>query len=119
YRRRSYRMRNSMHRRSFLTLLGGAAAAWPLTARAQQDGRVRRVGWLIGGTEGDARPRASVAALREGLAKLGWIEGRNLHVELRFGAGDLGRMRTGAAELVSSSEVSVTSQTAAARVAQQ
>src|SRR4029077_19415554 len=109
-----YRPRSPpMRRRQFITLLVGAAAAWPLAARAQQDGRVRRVGWLIGGTEGDARPRASVAALRGGLAKLGWIEGRNLHVELRFGAGDLGRMRTGAADLVSSSEVIVTSQTAA------
>jgi putative tryptophan/tyrosine transport system substrate-binding protein len=108
-----------MSRREFIALLGGAAAAWPLAARAQQDGRVRRAGWLIGGTEGDAGPRASVAALREGLAKLGWIEGRNLHFEFRFGAGDLGRMRTGAAELVSSSEVIVTSQTAAARVAQE
>jgi putative ABC transport system substrate-binding protein len=58
--------------------------------------------------------------MREALAKLGWIEGRNLHVELRFGAADPGRMRTGAAELVSlASEVIVTNQTAAARAAQQ
>jgi ABC transporter substrate binding protein len=109
-----------MRRREFVTILGGTAAAWPVAAGAQQDGRVRRIGWLHGATEGDDGPRTTVPAFREGLAKLGWIEGRNLHVELRFGAGDLGRMRTGAAELVRlASEVIVTSQTAAARVMQQ
>ena len=62
---------------------------------------MRRIGWLIGGAENDPGAPANRAALREGLAKLGWIEGRNLRIELRFGAGDLDRIRAYAAELVS------------------
>src|SRR5262245_28291599 len=58
-----------------ITLLGGAAAAWPLAARAQQDARVRRIGVLAGGN--DSFLQANLAAMREGLAKLGWVEGRN------------------------------------------
>jgi putative ABC transport system substrate-binding protein len=65
-----------MQRRNFITLLGGAAAAWPLAAHAQPDGRVRRIAVLFGGNDTGRQP--NVAALREGLAKLGWIEGRNL-----------------------------------------
>jgi hypothetical protein len=64
-----------MRRREFITLLDGTAA-WPLAARTQQDGRVRRIGWLIGRTERDSEARR--AALKEALGKLGWIEGRNL-----------------------------------------
>src|SRR5262245_14672274 len=89
-----------MHRRSLLTLLGASAAAWPLAARAQQTGRVRRVGLLSGVAEDDLGWQSNRSALLEGLAKLGWIEGRNLHIEFRFGAGDVGRMRTLAEELV-------------------
>ena len=63
-------------RREFITLLGGAAAAWPLAARAQQPERMRRVGVLMGITK-DAEGQARVAAFRDGLTDLGWIEGRN------------------------------------------
>ena len=84
-----------MRRRAFITLLGGAAA-WPLAAGAQQDGRVRLIGWLDGYDE-----RAITAALLGGLAKLGWIEGRNLKIERRVGAGDQNRMQGSAGELVS------------------
>src|SRR6516162_4028843 len=89
-----------MRRRAFITLLG-SAAVWPLAARAQQDGRVRRVGILSGGTEDDQVTRASLTALREELAKLGWIEGRNLRIDLRFTLNDPARMRAYAVELVS------------------
>src|SRR5262249_41847032 len=89
-----------MHRRSFLSLLGASAAAWPLAARAQQRERVRRVGALIGGEEGDPERQANVAAFREVLAGLGWIEGRNLSIDWRWAGGDAGRARTYAAELV-------------------
>jgi putative ABC transport system substrate-binding protein len=90
-----------MQRRDFITLLSGAAAAWPLAAGAQQDGRVRRVGWLVAAAENDLGSRASRAALLEALAKLGWIEGRNLRIDVRFGASDPDRIRASAAELVS------------------
>jgi putative ABC transport system substrate-binding protein len=89
-----------MRRREFITLLGSAAEAWPLAARAQQDGRVRRVGILERGEETDRYIQAQKAALREGLAKLGWIEGRNVRFELRFSADDPARLRANADELV-------------------
>jgi putative tryptophan/tyrosine transport system substrate-binding protein len=109
-----------MQRREFITLLGGAAAAWPLAARAQQDGRVRRIGWLSNGTEDNPGTQASVAALREGVAKLGWIEGRNLRIDLRFGADNADRFHTYAAELVNiAPDVIVTSGGAASRAVQQ
>src|SRR6516165_2357231 len=98
-----------MKRRAFISLLGGAAA-WPMAARAQQDGRVRRIGVLAGGTEDDSATRANLTALREGLAKLGWIEGRNLRIDLRFTGSDPDRLRTYAVELVSlAPDVMVTS----------
>jgi putative ABC transport system substrate-binding protein len=109
-----------MRRREFISLLGGAAAAWPLAARAQQDGRVRRVGLLSGGAENDPTWPGNVAALREGLAKLGWIEGRNLRIDFRFSAGEPDRMRAYAAELVSlAPDLIVTNTGAATRTAQQ
>jgi putative tryptophan/tyrosine transport system substrate-binding protein len=90
-----------MRRRDFLTALGGAAATWPLAARAQQPNRVRRVGALIGGSENDPPSQRYAAAFREGLAKLGWMDGRNLRIDLRFAADDLDRISRAAAELVS------------------
>jgi ABC-type uncharacterized transport system substrate-binding protein len=89
-----------MRRREFVTLLGGAAAAWPLAVRAQQGERMRRIGALIGGAETDPESRARVAALREGLEQRGWSEGRNLRIDYRWASADSDRIRAFAAELV-------------------
>ena len=88
-----------MKRREFITLLGGAAAAWPLAVSAQQPGRVYRVGILAGQPEGDPENAARLAAFRLALGKFGWSEGRNLLIDIRWGAGDPGRMRVLAKEL--------------------
>jgi putative ABC transport system substrate-binding protein len=72
-----------MRRRDFITLLGGAAA-WPLSARAQQPDRIRRVGVLIGLAEDDPESKPRLGAFRQGLEKLGWSEGRNIHLDVRF-----------------------------------
>ena len=88
-----------MKRRDFVALLGGAAAAWPLTARAQQAERMRRIGVLIGMAD-DAEGQARVKALQKGLLELGWIEGRNVRIDYRWTGGDATRARTYAAELV-------------------
>ena len=89
-----------MKRREFITLLGGAAAVWPLAARAQQPERMRRVGVLMSGGERDPETQLRMGAFREGLQKLGWAEGRNLHIDYRWGGGSIERMRNYAAELV-------------------
>ena len=73
-----------MNRRKFITLLGGAAAAWPLTARAQQQQRMRRIGVLMGYPESDGEAQSRLAAFREALEKLGWAEGRNIRIEYRW-----------------------------------
>jgi len=78
-----------MKRREFITLLGGAAATWPVAARAQQPERMRRIGVLMGYAETDAQ--AQVASLRQELQKLGWEEGRNIRIDVRFPAADAGR----------------------------
>ena len=88
-----------MRRREFITLLGGAAA-WPLAARAQQPDRMRLIGVLMGYVESDRAAQSWVAAFRGALTKLGWTEGSNLRVELRWSANDADRMRTLAKELV-------------------
>src|SRR5229473_3108129 len=88
-----------MRRREFITLLGGAAA-WPLAARAQQPDRMRRIGVLMAYAESDSTAQSWLAAFRAGLAKLGWTEGSNLRIELRWSAADADRMRTLAKELV-------------------
>ena len=87
-------------RREFITLLGGVAAAWPLAARAQQGERMRRIGILLGASENDRDEQANLGAFREELATLGWVEGSNLRIDLRFGVGDPERLRNYAAELV-------------------
>src|SRR6516165_6483375 len=87
-------------RREFITLLGGAAAAWPLTARAQQGERVRRIGVLLSLEESDPEGKAQLSGFTQGLAELGWIEGRNLRMEVRWGGGDVDRIRTFAKDLV-------------------
>jgi putative ABC transport system substrate-binding protein len=73
-----------MKRREFVTLLGGAAAAWPLAARAQQGERMRRIGVLIGLAEDDPDAKARLAAFRQGLDRLGWSEGGNIRLDYRF-----------------------------------
>jgi putative ABC transport system substrate-binding protein len=88
-----------MNRREFITLLGGAAAAWPLAARAQQSGGMRRIGVLIGVGD-DAQGQARLAAFRQGMQDLGWSEGRNIRFDIRFSEGDTGRARAYAAELL-------------------
>ena len=88
-----------MKRRQFMALLG-AAAAWPLAARAQQAGAVRRIGALMYLAADDPDSPAYVAAFARGLQELGWIEGRNIRIDYRWGGGDLDRVRRYAAELV-------------------
>ena len=89
-----------MKRREFITLLGVAAAAWPLAARAQQGERMRRIEMLVLYAEGDPAGRIRVVAFREALQRLGWIEGRNLSLNYRWGIGDSERARISSAELM-------------------
>src|SRR5436853_7932186 len=88
-----------MKRREFVTLLGGAAVAWPLAARAQQADRVRRIGVLMSMVESDPRGLELITAFAQGLAAWGWTVGRNVRIEYRRGAGDLDRFRRYAVEL--------------------
>src|SRR5262245_44848973 len=85
-------------RPEFISLLGGAAAAWPLAARAQQGERVRRIGLLMGLAD-DREGQARVTGLKQGLQELGWTDGRNIQIEARFGEADAGRIRAHTAEL--------------------
>jgi putative ABC transport system substrate-binding protein len=89
-----------MRRREFITLLGGAAAAWPVAARAQRAGPVRRIGVLMNGDETDADYRGFVASFAQGLRKFGWIEGQSLRTEVRWNVGQVERARSLAAELL-------------------
>jgi len=87
-----------MKRREFITLLGGAAA-WPLAARAQQGERVRRIGVLTAFTADDVESQARIAAFQLGLQKLGWTDGGNVRIDIRWAAGDVDLFRRYAAEL--------------------
>ena len=89
-----------MRRRKFLGVIGGAAVAWPMSARAQQGERMRRIAVMIVNAESDPEGQARIAALRDGLQKLGWTEGLNLRIDFRWAAGDADRIRTYAAEFV-------------------
>jgi ABC-type uncharacterized transport system substrate-binding protein len=89
-----------VRRREFITLLGGAAAAWPLAAHAQQGERVRRVGALGVLAKDDPEAKAHEAAFQQALAGLGWTVGGNLRIDYRWAAGDADRLRKTAAELV-------------------
>ena len=89
-----------MRRREFITLLGGAAAAWPLAARAQQPDRMRRIAVLQGLAADDPEAQTYVAALQQGLQEAGWTVGRNVRIDVRWSAGDAARLRRNAAELV-------------------
>ena len=99
-----------MERREFITLLCGAAA-WPLAARAQQPDRMRLIGVLMAYAENDASAQSWIAAFRDALTKLGWKEGSNLRIELRWSAADPDRMRTFAKELVNLRPDAILSQT--------
>jgi putative tryptophan/tyrosine transport system substrate-binding protein len=91
-----------MRRREFLGVLGGAAATWPLTARAQQPERMRRIGVLVASPADDAEGQARVAAFKEGLAQLGWTEGRNVRIDTRWATTNADDLRKHAAELAAS-----------------
>ena len=89
-----------MRRREFIAGLGGAAAAWPLAAQAQQGDRVRRIGVLMPGDENDPRVKPLVSALTQALADLGWADGRNVRIDLRWHGDDINRIGALAQELV-------------------
>jgi putative ABC transport system substrate-binding protein len=89
-----------MKRREFITLVGSAAAVWPLAARAQQGERMRRIGVLINFASDDVEGQARLTAFREGLRQLGWTEGGNVRIDTRWAAGDPDRYRQYVAELL-------------------
>ncbi len=89
-----------IRRREFMTLLGGAVAAWPPAARAQQPATIRRVGVLMNLSENDLEAQRLVTAFREGLAQLGWSDGRDLRIDYRWAGGEVGRISAFAKELV-------------------
>ncbi len=88
-----------MRRREFITLVGSAAATWPLAARAQQSDRMRLIGVLMGLAESDREAQSWVAAFREELQKLGWTEGRNIEINTRWATADVESMKRLAKEL--------------------
>jgi putative ABC transport system substrate-binding protein len=98
-----------MKRREFITLLGGAVAS-PFAARAQQGGRMRRIGVLMPGDENDPLRKKLVSAITQALVDLGWTDGRNMRIDLRWGGDDINRIPTFAQELIGSQpDVIVTS----------
>jgi putative tryptophan/tyrosine transport system substrate-binding protein len=90
----------NVQRREFITLVGGAAAAWPLAGRAQQGERMRRIGVLMAIAADDPQSQRRMTAFVQGLQELGWTDGRNIRIDTRWTAGDTDRMRKQAAELV-------------------
>ena len=84
-------MRICLRRREFIAALGGAAASWPLAARAQQGNRVRRIGVLIGGDENDPVWKPPLSAFTQALADLDWTDGRNVRIDLRWAGDDINR----------------------------
>jgi putative ABC transport system substrate-binding protein len=89
-----------MQRRKFITLIGGAAVAWPLAARAQQGDRMRRIGVLMASAADDLESQARVAAFLQGLQQLGWTDGRNVRIDTRWATTNADDLRRHAAELV-------------------
>jgi putative tryptophan/tyrosine transport system substrate-binding protein len=109
-----------VRRREFFTLLSGAAAAWPLAARAQQADRMRRIGVLLNLAADDPMGQARVAAFVQGLQAAGWSDGRNVRIDTRWAAADPGNYRKYAAELIAlGSDVVLASTTAAVAQLQQ
>ena len=92
---------DQLRRREFITLLGGAAATWPLASRAQQGERMRLIGVLNPFGENDPTVQANITGFRQALQKLGWTEGRNVRSDYRWGDANPGRIRAQAIELVS------------------
>jgi putative ABC transport system substrate-binding protein len=88
-----------VNRREFITLLSGVAA-WPLAARAQQPGPMRRIGILMGGAKGDSQNEVGLTAFTKALQELGWTEGNNIRIDIRWAAGNVERMKNFAKELV-------------------
>jgi putative ABC transport system substrate-binding protein len=89
-----------MKRREFITLLGGAAASWPLAAQPQQPERVRRIGALMSQAADDPEGQSRLLALAQGLQESGWTIGRSVRIDVRWGGGDAERYRRYATELV-------------------
>jgi putative ABC transport system substrate-binding protein len=89
-----------MRRRDFIKVVAGSAITWPLAARAQQPDRIRLICVLMGFEESDPAAQSWIAAFRDRLTKLGWTEGSNLRIELRWSAADADRMKTFTKELV-------------------
>jgi ABC transporter substrate binding protein len=90
-----------MRRREFITLLGGATVVWPLAARAQQTDRVRRIGALMGFGENDAEGTLWFSSFTRALSELGWVDGRNVRMDVRWSASNTERERIFAKELIS------------------
>jgi putative ABC transport system substrate-binding protein len=112
-------MRIGLRRREFVAALGGAAA-WPLAAGAQQGQRMRRIGVLRAGDENDPLEKPRISAFTRALAGLGWTDGRNVRIDLRWGGGDINRIRAFAKELVGlQPDIIVTMGSTAATVALQ
>jgi ABC-type uncharacterized transport system substrate-binding protein len=109
-----------VRRREFITLLGGAAAAWPLAAHAQQRERMRYIAMLVGATENDPEAPLSLEGFRQTLNQLGWKEGISVHIDTRWGGGDPDRIRAYARELIDTApDIAVADSTPAALALQQ
>jgi putative ABC transport system substrate-binding protein len=109
-----------LRRRQFITLLGGAAAVWPLAARAQQPERMRRIGVLMLYPENDPEGRLRASAFRQGLEKLGWAVGRNVQIDFHWGVGDARWIRSAVTDLLRSTpDVILANGDAAATMVQQ
>ena len=93
-------MTAKMKRRDFITLLGGAAVAWPLAARAQRPDRMRRIGVLMHLAADDAEGQRRIGVFLQGLQEAGWVVGRNVDIDVRWAAGDADRFRRYAVELI-------------------
>jgi putative ABC transport system substrate-binding protein len=89
-----------MRRRDFIKSIAGSTVAWPLAARAEQFGQTRRIGVLMGYDEDDPEAQYRLAAFERGLAEAGWMIGRNLELDQRWGSGDIERIKHFATELV-------------------